>query len=151
MLHKKIEQELKTLLADKTADIELRNAYKLIVAEFQRESKPISSDKRTLEILTKLKKGETELYVAKAKRASLNSIEPIVIPKDATPLLEVLDKYLPKQLSKTEIIAWIESNINFSKLRNPMQAIGLIKKEFGNKVDGDIVKQCVQCVIARES
>jgi len=121
---------MRTLLADKTADITIKNAYKVIVAEFQRQSKPITSDEVTLKILTQLKKGEIELLTAKA----LNN---------TSPFLTLLEKYLPKQVDREEVVGWIKANVDLTKFRSPMQAIGIVMKEFKGVIDGNIVKDCI--------
>lgn len=54
--------------------------------------------------------------------------------------IEIATSYLPKQSSKEEIIIWIQNNIDFSTLKNKMQAMGPIMKEFKG-CDGNFVKE----------
>jgi len=48
--------------------------------------------------------------------------------------------YLPAQASEEEIIKWIKENIDFSKFKNKMQAMGPIMKQFQGS-DGNVIKQ----------
>lgn len=43
-----------------------------------------------------------------------------------------------------EIITWINQNVDFSKFKNKMQAMGLIMKHFGATADGNTVKKILQ-------
>jgi len=45
---------------------------------------------------------------------------------------------------KSEIEWWIKERIDFSTLKNPMQAVGIVMKEFGARADGKLVKELVQ-------
>lgn len=56
-----------------------------------------------------------------------------------SPKIEIAKKYLPKQVSEEDIISWIKENIDFSKLKNKMQAMGSIMKQFKG-ADGNFVK-----------
>lgn len=47
--------------------------------------------------------------------------------------------YLPQQSSEEDIIAWINDNIDFSKMKNKMQAMGQITKQFSS-MDGKLLK-----------
>jgi len=61
-----------------------------------------------------------------------------------SPKIEIAKKYLPKQVSEEDIILWIKENIDFSTLKNKMQAMGPIMKQFkgcdGNFVKGILLK-----------
>lgn len=61
-----------------------------------------------------------------------------------TQLIKVLSEYLPKTLDEATVVSWIKDNVDFSSLKNKMQAVGLIKKEFGNNVDAKMVNNIVQ-------
>ena len=60
-----------------------------------------------------------------------------------SPLYYLAKSYLPKEMSKQEILDYINT-IDFSKLNNKMQVIGIIKKEFGVKVDANMVRDIVE-------
>jgi hypothetical protein len=54
------------------------------------------------------------------------------------------ENYLPKMATEAEIRSWIEHHIDFSKLKNKMQAMGQIMKHFGSAADGNAVKNILQ-------
>ena len=58
--------------------------------------------------------------------------------------IDILAPYLPKMAEEDEIVAWIETNIDFSGFKNKMQAMGPIMKHFGARADGNTVKQILQ-------
>ena len=58
--------------------------------------------------------------------------------------LEILKLYLPKMVSREEIVAWINENIDFSQYKNKMQTMGAIMKHFGKTADGKQVNQILQ-------
>lgn len=60
-----------------------------------------------------------------------------------------LDKYLPQEMSEAEIEAWIRANIDFSSLKSPMAAIGLVTKALGPVAPGDRVKKVVEKIVAQ--
>lgn len=66
-------------------------------------------------------------------------------------LLSVLDREVPlaEQVSESHIVDWIKDNIDFGSLKSPMQAIGMVKREFGDSVDGDRVKQIVSAMVEK--
>jgi len=65
--------------------------------------------------------------------------------KEATSeYLQILERYLPRQVSREEIAAWIKSNIDFSRYKNRVQAMGDIMKHFGKTADGKLVNQILK-------
>lgn len=62
-----------------------------------------------------------------------------------SPLIEVAQDYLPEQASEEEIVKWINENIDFSQLKNKMQAMGPIMKQFKG-CDGNFVKDILMKV-----
>jgi len=53
--------------------------------------------------------------------------------------IEIAQKYLPTQATEEEIREWISENVDFSKFKNKMQAMGSIMKQFKG-ADGNFVK-----------
>jgi uncharacterized protein YqeY len=53
--------------------------------------------------------------------------------------IKIAQKYLPKQVSDDEIIAFVKT-IDMSQFKNKMQAMGLIMKQFKG-LDGNIAKR----------
>lgn len=60
-------------------------------------------------------------------------------------LLDVLDREVPLVVKMThnEMVEWLDENVDFSKLKNSMQGIGILKKEFGDAIDGTIAGKAV--------
>jgi len=58
--------------------------------------------------------------------------------------LAVVEGYLPKMVSREEIVSWIGENIDFSQYKNKMQAMGPIMKHFGAAADGNAVRMILQ-------
>jgi len=143
-LHAKIKQDLRSSMLKK--DQEVKNTLRLIMAEYPSLTVPITlaSGKKTtrpkkpaeitdddiIGIIQKLMKAEKIVLEAKKQETS--------------DYLEILDAYLPSMVTRQEIAAWIEENIDLSELKNPMQAMGPIMKHFGKLADGKLVKQILQ-------
>lgn len=53
--------------------------------------------------------------------------------------IQIASKYLPKQATEEEIKLWVQDNIDFSRYKNKMQAMGPIMKQFKG-ADGNFVK-----------
>jgi hypothetical protein len=58
--------------------------------------------------------------------------------------IEIVESYLPETASEAEISAWIRQNVDFSRFKNKMQAMGVIMKHFGAKADGNVVREILQ-------
>jgi len=62
---------------------------------------------------------------------------------DGSEYLKALSSFLPEMISKDQIISFLET-VDFSKLKNPMQCIPLIKSHFGEEfIDGAMVNNIV--------
>ncbi len=123
-LYNQIMQDMHASLKGEAA---LRDILKVIVGEFQRQATPISSDAEVLKILKKFRNNELETLKLQNKSESL--------------FLQVVDSYLPPEISSAEIEAWIKENIDWSAYKNKMQAMGTIMKHFGGQADGNVVKE----------
>lgn len=127
-LREHIENDL--MSARKKNEKEKIEALRVIVGEFERQDKKELSDNEILLILKKFKENETELLNAKNETTSI--------------FLELVISYLPQKKTKEEIIQWISENVDFTKLKNKMQAISIVTKQFGTAVDGKEVKDIIQ-------
>lgn len=58
-----------------------------------------------------------------------------------------LDKYLPQEMTEAEIEAWVRANVDFSKLKSPMAAVGIVTKALGPVAPGDRVKKVIEKII----
>jgi uncharacterized protein YqeY len=126
-----LQEKLLEDLRKSLNNVGLRKCLRIIVGELQRQPKKILSDDEVIRILKKLEKSEIELLDlggASTDRA----------------FLAILNLYLPEETSGDEIKVWIKENIDFSKLRNKMQAVGMVMKHFGSSVDGGVVKKIVE-------
>jgi len=112
-------------------DSDSTEALKVILGELQRSpTKEISRDEE-IKILKKLEKNEEDML----DHAGID--EPSLY-------LKLVRMYLPQMASPSEIEGWIcSNNIDFASLKNPMQAVGIVMKEFGARADGRIVKDIV--------
>jgi uncharacterized protein YqeY len=143
-LLEKIRQDLKQAMLKN--DPQVRNAMRLIMAEFPKLTVPLTleSGKKS----TRLKKPEeiTDDDIIGIINGLVKS-EQIILEakKQATSeYLEILQSYLPTRVTREEIEAWIRENIDFSQYKNKMQAMGTIMKHFGKTADGKQVNQILQ-------
>jgi uncharacterized protein YqeY len=140
-LHEKLKGDLKLAMRTKNADA--KTAIRQIMSEYPGLTVPITleSGKKTtrpkkpeeitnddiLDIIRKLVKSEKTVLEAKSEDTSF--------------YLTFLQAYLPKMASKEEIAVWIRENIDFSRFKSPMQAMGPVMKHFGKLADGKEVKE----------
>jgi len=143
-LHAKIKLDLKTAMLKK--EVEIKNALRQIMAEYPGITVPITlkSGKKT----TRPKKAEeiTDDDIIGIIQMLVKSEKTVLELKQeaASDYLEILESYLPRMATREEITAWIEENIDFTQLKNPMQAIGPTMKHFGKLADGQFVKEILQ-------
>jgi uncharacterized protein YqeY len=125
---------------------EARNTMRQIMAEFPKLTVPLTleSGKKS----TRLKKPAeiTNDDIIGIINGLVKSEQTVLeARKEATSqYLEILQRYLPKMVSREEIVAWIKENVEFSQFKNKMQAMGTIMKHFGKTADGNQVKQILQ-------
>ncbi len=140
----KLKEDLKNAMLNK--DPEARNTIRQIMAEFPKLTVPITleSGKKT----TRLKKSEeiTNDDIVGVIQGLVKSEQTVLEIKkqDTSEYLEILQSYLPNMATREEIIAWINENIDFSKYKNKMQAMGPIMKHFGKLADGKQVNQVLR-------
>ena len=150
-LLQKIKLDLKTAL--KKNDTEVRNTIRLIMGEFPGLTVPLTleSGKRT----TRLKKPEeiTDEDIQDIIRRLIKSEKIVLELKKERPTeyLRILESYLPKMATREEIMAWVDANVDFTKLKNPVQAMGTIMKHFGKLADGNLVKEILAVYPDRKS
>ena len=143
-LVKKMRSDLKTAMLNK--DEAVKGALRVIMSEFPKITMPITMESGKK---TSRPKKEEEITnddiitviqgLAKSEKTTLE-----LQKLERSDYLDVLEYYLPKQVSKEEIVAWIKENIDLSQFKSPMQAMGPIMKYFGKKADGNIVKETLQ-------
>ena len=148
-LLEKLRADLKSAMIGK--DNEARNTIRQIMAEFPKLTMPLTleSGKKT----SRPKKPEeiTDEDIQDVIRSLVKS-EKIVLEltkADRSQYLDILQLYLPRMASRSEIEDWINKNIDFSKLKNPIQAMGAIMKHYGKLADGNLVKEILQEITKR--
>jgi hypothetical protein len=143
-LLEKVRQDLKTAML--TRDQEARNAMRLIMAEFPKLTVPLTleSGKKS----TRLKKPEeiTNDDIIGIINGLVKSEQTVLEAKkeSTSEYLDILRSYLPRMVSREDIVAWVKENIDFSQYKNKMQAMGAIMKHFGRTADGKQVNQILQ-------
>jgi uncharacterized protein YqeY len=140
----KIKQDLKTAMRNK--DNGVRDTVRQVMSEFPGLTMPITleSGKKT----TRLKKPEeiTNDDLIDIIRRLVKSEKTVLAAKkeESSAYLETLEQYLPQMVTREAISEWITENIDFSKFKSPMQAMGPIMKHYGKQADGSLVKQILQ-------
>lgn len=109
---------------------EERSALKVIVGELQRLGYKIPSDEECLKVLAQLKKDEEKLLKYSGEAPSVYT--------------SILEEYLPKKATESDIRKYISDNISLSDYPNRGQIIGVVVKAFKGKADGRVVKSIVE-------
>jgi len=123
------EQIKKDLAASmKAKDEEKKSILRVIMGEFGRQSQKEISDPEVIKIIKKLVKSEKEVLERSGESADNRFIR-------------VAQEYLPQEATEDEIKSWIQNNIDFGAYKNKMQAMGTIMKHFGDRANGNRVKQ----------
>ena len=128
-LQDQIKKDL--MAAMKAKDTETTATLRVIMGEFGRMPSKTLADGDVIKILKKLHKAEKEVLARQGHAGDSG-------------FLEILARYLPQTASEADIEAWIRSNIDFSRYKNKMQAMGDIMRHFGQAADGNQVKAILQ-------
>ena len=96
-----------------------------------------------LSLLEKIKQDLKKAMLNKDQEAR-NAMRQIMaeFPKLTVPL--TLQSYLPQMVSREDIVAWIQDNVDFAQFKNKMQAMGTIMKHFGKAADGKLVNEILK-------
>jgi uncharacterized protein YqeY len=127
-------------------DQEARNAMRQIMAEFPKLTVPLTlqSGKKS----TRLKKPEeiTNDDILGIINGLVKSEQTVLAAKkEATSeYQQILQSYLPQMVSREDIVAWIQENVDFAQFKNKMQAMGTIMKHFGKAADGKLVNEILK-------
>ena len=128
-LQDRIKKDL--LAAMKAQDAETTATLRVIMGEFGRMPSKTLEDGDVIKILKKLQKSEKEVLARQGRTGD-------------SPFITILEQYLPQMVSEAEIEAWIRANIDFTRYKNKMQAMGDIMRHFGEGADGNQVKALLQ-------
>lgn len=143
-LQDKLKEDLK--LAMRSRHDTLKNTIRQIMSEFfkltvpvileggKKSSRPKKSEEITNDDIIGIIQGlvKSEHIMLEAKKEATSEY------------LQILETYLPRQVSREEILAWIKANIDFGQYKNKMQAMGAIMKHFGKTADGKLVNQILK-------
>jgi uncharacterized protein YqeY len=116
--------------AIKAKDTDRKETLRVVLGEFDRQGQKTLTDEEVAGVLRKLVKSERETLELKGERDSA--------------FIRTIEAYLPKMATDEEIEAFIKENIDFSGIKNKMQAMGPIMKHFGEKADGHAVKRILE-------
>lgn len=125
-----LQEKILSDLRNTKTDLAFKGILRIVVGELQRQPMKELADDDVVRILKKLYKAEEELLDAGGK------------PTDPA-FLALIGTYLPDEVTEDQILEWLKENVDFSSLKNKMQAIGLVTKHFGSMVDGNIVKDII--------
>ncbi len=148
MLQQKIDQEIKAAMLSKNAS-RLRGlrAIKaaLLLAKTEGGASDVLSEDTELKVLQKLAKQRREsagIYKTQ-NREDLYTIE--------MEELEVIEEFLPRQLSREEISAYIKGVIErtgASSVKDMGKVMGAANKELTGKADGKMISEIVKELLA---
>jgi len=143
-LYHKIKDDLKTAM--KTKDSAARDTFRQIMGEYPKLTVAITleSGKKTTRV-----KAPDEITNEDLQNIirSLVKSEKVVLDikgEVTSDYIELLQNYLPGMAGEAEIKAWIETNVDFSSVKSPMQAMGQVMKHFGKLADGNQVKEILK-------
>lgn len=131
-----IRERLKHAMMQGNTDT--KDTLRMLLGEIPRlnlKAGQYATDEQLIGIAEKLIKGETELLGHRDENPAESQY------------IQILSEYLPEKVSEDEILDWIYDNVDFSKLKNNMQAVGMVSKHFGKAVDGKTAKYCVEEVL----
>jgi uncharacterized protein len=147
-LQQQIDQDIKSaMLAKDPARLRGLRAVKaaLLLAKTEKEAADTLSEEAEMKVLQKLVKQRKEsagIYQAQ-QRDDLYQIE--------MEELEVIEGYLPKQMSHDEIVAYVKEVIartGASGMKDMGKVMGMVNKDLSGKADGktvsEVVKQSLQ-------
>jgi uncharacterized protein YqeY len=119
-----LKNDLKAAM--KAKDAEKKDQLRAVIAEFERQTKKEFSDDDVYKVIKSMIKLEKEKMEA--------------VGQSESSMLAFLQTFLPEQVSESDVESWIRDNVDFSQLKNKMQAMGITMKHFGNSADGKMVK-----------
>jgi len=143
-LHDKIRQDLKTSMINK--DTQVRDTMRLVMGAFPEITVPITLESGKKSTRAKTPEEITDEDIHNIIRKFVKSEKTVLEIKKETSsdYLTLLESYLPKMATTEEIEDWIKSNVDFSAIKSPMQAMGSVMKHFGKLADGNHVKAVLQ-------
>jgi hypothetical protein len=145
-LYDKIRRDMKQAMVQK--DTGVRDTMRLIMGEFPGLTVAITleSGKKT----TRVKKPEeiTDDDLLDIIRKFVKSEKTVLEFKkqERSDYLDLLNCYLPRMATAGEIRHWIKDNVDLSRFKSPLQAMGEVMKHFGKQADGNRVKEVLKAM-----
>lgn len=147
-LENTINQDIKAaMLAKNEADLRALRAVKsaLLLAKTEKGAADIVSEDAEIKVLQKLvkqRKESAEIYKSQ-NREDLYKIEAEEI--------EVIEKYLPKQLSEEELIAYLQgviSKLGITSVKEMGKVMGVASKDLAGKADGKAISAGIKSILS---
>lgn len=147
-LQENIDQDIKSAMLSKDgARLRGLRAIKaaLLVARTEKGASDVLSHEAEVKVLQKLvkqRKESAEIY-QEQKRDDLRQIE--------LEEMEVIEAYLPKQMGRDEVAAYVKDAIQRSgaeSMKDMGKVMGLVNKELAGKADGRTISELVKELLA---
>lgn len=145
-LEEQINADIKAaMLAKEAAKLEALRAVKSAILLLKTSPEGLSpeSEMKALTKMVKQRKETAEVYVSQQR----NDLAEVELSQAA-----IIEKYLPKQLSESELKTEIEkiiSSVGASSLADLGKVMGLASKQFAGKADGKVVSQVVKDLLSK--
>jgi uncharacterized protein YqeY len=143
-----INQDIKTaMLAKNESALRGLRAIKsaLLLAKTEKGASEVLTEEAEIKVLQKLvkqRKESAEIYKSQ-NREDLYKIEADEI--------EVIEKYLPKQMSQEELNQYIQgliSQLNVTSVKEMGKIMGLANKELSGKADGKAISETIKSLLS---
>ena len=143
-LENTVNQDIKTaMLAKNETSLRSLRAIKsaLIIARTEKGASDVLTEEAEIKVLQRLVKQRREsadIYTSQ-NRADLYQIE--------TDEIEVIEKYLPKQLSQEELNIYIQgliNKLNVTSVKEMGKIMGVANKELSGKADGKAISETIK-------
>lgn len=140
-IQEKIENELQLGLSGRTEKYTKQdiNNLKFLKAELQRGKDKVVSDDAVIKILVGLVRSQQEMQ----KKVTGDVLS------DSVNFVRIILGFIPDNILNQifihdfQVVDWIERNIDFSQLKNRMQAIKIVQKQFPY-IDGNLIKDALK-------
>ncbi len=143
-LQAKLKEDLKAAMRDKNET--LRNTIRQVMAEFFRLTVPVTLEGGKPSTRPKKPEEITNDDIIGIIQSLVKSEHIVLAARQeaSSDYLRMLEAYLPRQATRDEVVAWVRDNVDFSKFKNRMQAMGVVMKHFGRSADGKMVNHILQ-------
>lgn len=139
-LYDKIRQDMKTAMVKK--DTAVRDTMRLIMGAFPSLTIPITLESGKKSFRVKKPEEITDDDLLDIIRSFVKSEKTVLEFKkeSSSDYLDLLCRYLPQMATADQIEEWVRNNVDLSRLKSPLQAMGTVMKHFGKDADGNLVK-----------